>query len=144
MGLRALGLQDEQRCAIASGTRLDWVLADLGILCSGGATTTIYPSTTPDDTTYILNDSGSVFVFAENQEQLEKLRAQRRHLSGVKKVIVFASRNGGRYRRVGKTKSNSLLFHPRRGGHYSFFSIAVDKDGNREGPPARPDAKRKI
>ncbi|HVE81651.1 MAG TPA: long-chain fatty acid--CoA ligase [Myxococcales bacterium] len=89
MGLRALGLQDEQRCAIASGTRLEWVLADLGILCAGGATTTIYPSTTPDDTRYIIEDSGSAFVFAENQEQLDKLKQQRRELGGVKKVIVF-------------------------------------------------------
>ncbi len=89
MGLRALGLQDEQRCAIASGTRLDWVLADLGILCAGGATTTIYPSTTPEDTAYILEDSGSVFVFAEDQAQLEKLRSRRGELRSVKKVILF-------------------------------------------------------
>ncbi|HYV45401.1 MAG TPA: long-chain fatty acid--CoA ligase [Myxococcaceae bacterium] len=89
MGLRALGLQDEQRCSIASGTRLEWVLADLGILCAGGATTTIYPSSTPDDTAYIINDSESVFVFAENQEQIDKLRSQRKDLAGVKKVIAF-------------------------------------------------------
>ncbi|HZN93067.1 MAG TPA: long-chain fatty acid--CoA ligase [Myxococcales bacterium] len=95
MGLRGLGLQDEQRCAIAAGTRLEWVLADLGILCAGGATTTIYPSTTPDDTTYIINDSGSAFVFAENQEQLEKLKSRRRELSGVKKVILFDLPPGG-------------------------------------------------
>src|SRR5688572_21582391 len=66
-GLRALGLQDEQCCAIASGTRLDWIAADLGILCAGGATTTIYPSSTTEDTSYIVSDSGSVFVFAENR-----------------------------------------------------------------------------
>jgi hypothetical protein len=65
-------------------------------------------------------------------------------VSGVKKVLVFASRNRGRYRRIGKTKSSSLLFHPRRGGHYRFFSIAVDADGNREAPPAKPDVKRKV
>ncbi len=41
MGLRALGLQNEQRVAIVSNTRYDWVLADMGILCAGGATTTI-------------------------------------------------------------------------------------------------------
>ena len=35
-GLRALGLDDEQRCAILATTRLDWVLCDLGIMCAGG------------------------------------------------------------------------------------------------------------
>jgi long-chain acyl-CoA synthetase len=88
-GLRALGLQDEQCCAIASGTRLDWIAADLGILCAGGATTTIYPSSTVEDTAYIVSDSGSVFVFAENQEQVDKLRSRKRELLGVKRVIVF-------------------------------------------------------
>src|SRR4051794_15302362 len=53
-GLRALGLQDEQRCAILSGTRLEWILADLGTLCAGGATTTIYPSSTAEESAFIL------------------------------------------------------------------------------------------
>ncbi len=34
MGLRALGLSNEQRVAILAGTRFDWVVADLGILCA--------------------------------------------------------------------------------------------------------------
>jgi serine protease len=41
-------------------------------------------------------------------------------VSGVKKVIVFASRNGGLYRRIGKTKTSSLTFRPKRHGR-SFF-----------------------
>jgi serine protease len=65
-------------------------------------------------------------------------------VSGVKKVIVFASRNGGRYRRIGKTRAGSMFFQPKRGGRYSFYSIAVDKDGNREAPPPSPDVKRKL
>src|SRR6187397_1548443 len=32
VGLRALGLADEQGCAILSGTRIEWILIDLGIL----------------------------------------------------------------------------------------------------------------
>ncbi|MEM9493985.1 MAG: AMP-binding protein, partial [Myxococcota bacterium] len=34
-GLRALGIEPEQRCAIISSTRLEWILADTGILCAG-------------------------------------------------------------------------------------------------------------
>src|SRR5438876_877191 len=69
-GLRTLGLEPEQRAAILSGTRVEWVVADLGILCAGGATTTIYPSSTPDDCGYILSDSNSVVCFAENEQQV--------------------------------------------------------------------------
>ena len=43
-GLLSLGVQAEQRVGIASGTRYEWILADLGIMCAGAATTTVYPS----------------------------------------------------------------------------------------------------
>ena len=38
-GLHALGVHPEDTVAIASATRVDWVLADLGIMCAGAATT---------------------------------------------------------------------------------------------------------
>ncbi|MSP60406.1 MAG: long-chain fatty acid--CoA ligase [Myxococcales bacterium] len=88
-GLRALGLGDEQRVAILAGTRVEWVLADIAILCAGGATTTIYPSSTPDECAYILNDSGTVFCFAESDAQAAKLVGKRADLPSLKKVIVF-------------------------------------------------------
>ncbi len=94
MGLRALGLQNEQRVAIACSTRYDWVVADMGILCSGGATSTIYPSSTADDCAFIINDSGTVIVFAENDEQIEKLASVRAKIPGVKKVITFDGKAG--------------------------------------------------
>ncbi len=90
--LRALGLGDERRCAILSGTRLEWILIDLGILCAGGATTTIYPSSTPDECRFILEDSGSVLAFAENDEQVAKLAARRADLPALRRVIVIDGR----------------------------------------------------
>ena len=89
-GLRALGLQNEERCAILSGTRAEWILADLGVLSGAGATTTIYPSNTPEECAYILNDSNSNYVFAEDVTQLEKLLEVRSQLSDVRKVILIS------------------------------------------------------
>jgi long-chain acyl-CoA synthetase len=88
-GLRALGLKDEQRCGILSGTRMDWVLADLGILCAAGATTTVYPSSTAEDIAYILKDSNTVICFAEDDEQVGKLTAKRAELPQLAHVITF-------------------------------------------------------
>jgi long-chain acyl-CoA synthetase len=73
-GLLALGLAPEDRVALASTTRVDWIHADLGVLCAGGATTTVYPTSTPEDVQHIVNDSGSRFAIAENVGQLAKLR----------------------------------------------------------------------
>jgi long-chain acyl-CoA synthetase len=96
-GLLALGLRPEDRCAILSSTRVEWVLADLGILCAGGATTTIYPSSTVDDSAYILKDCGATFVFAEDGAQVAKLASRRAELPGIKHVILFdgAAGDGG-------------------------------------------------
>ena len=40
-GLLALGIEPEQRVGIASSTRLEWILADLAVMCAGAATTTV-------------------------------------------------------------------------------------------------------
>jgi long-chain acyl-CoA synthetase len=88
-GLHALGLGAEDRVAILSGTRVEWVLVDLAILCAGGATTTIYPSTTPEDCAYILTDSATTVVVAENAAQVQKLLAHRAEMPSVKKVVVI-------------------------------------------------------
>ncbi len=88
-GLLALGLETEQRVGIASGTRYEWILADLAVMCASGATTTVYPSTNGDDTAYILSDSECQFVFAENDEQIAKIEEHRSELPQLKKVVTF-------------------------------------------------------
>ena len=72
-GLRGLGVEAEDRVAILANTRLDWVIADLGVMCAGAATTTVYPTTEPEDVAYIIGDSDSKVVIAENRMQAEKI-----------------------------------------------------------------------
>lgn len=89
-GLMSLGIELEDRVAIASHTRYEWALADLAIMCAGGATTTVYPSTIGEDVAYILADSGSKVVFAEDDGQVEKLRHHRDEIPDVTQVVTFA------------------------------------------------------
>jgi long-chain acyl-CoA synthetase len=88
-GLLALGLESEQRVGIASGTRIEWILADLAVMCAGGATTTVYPSTMSSDVAYILADSECRIVFAEDDVQVQKLREHRTELPHLSKVVVI-------------------------------------------------------
>ena len=94
-GLLALGIEPENRIGIASTTRLEWILADLAIMCAGAATTTVYPSTNGDDTAYILADSASRVVFAEDDPQLEKITEHRGDLPDLAKVVVFEGSGDG-------------------------------------------------
>jgi long-chain acyl-CoA synthetase len=88
-GLIALGIESEQRVALASSTRYEWVIADLAVMLAGAATTTIYPTTSESDVTFIARDSQSRIVFAEDDVQIAKLRANRSALPEVVKVVTF-------------------------------------------------------
>lgn len=88
-GLLSLGIESEQRIGIASGTRYEWILADLAVVCSGAATTTVYPTTNAEDTAYILGDSECRMVFAEDDEQIAKLKEHKSSLPHLEKVITF-------------------------------------------------------
>src|SRR4051812_9221390 len=87
-GLLGLGVEPEQRVGIASGTRYEWILADLAVMCAAAATTTVYPSTSSEDTAYILGDSECRVIFAEDEEQVAKLREHRSELPHLAKVVT--------------------------------------------------------
>jgi long-chain acyl-CoA synthetase len=90
-GLLALGVEPEDRVAIACNTRMEWILADLGIMCAAGATTTIYPSTQHEDVGYILADSQSKVVFAEDDVQVTKVVD---HLDELPHLITIVQLDG--------------------------------------------------
>jgi len=94
-GLLALGLQPEMRVGIASNTRVEWVLADLAVMCAAGATTTVYPTTNEEDTSYILADSECRVVFAEDDDQIKKLVNRKAELPYVAKVVTFDGTTDG-------------------------------------------------
>ncbi|MFG2357607.1 AMP-dependent synthetase/ligase [Streptomyces sp. NPDC048521] len=87
-GLIELGVQPEQRVALASSTRVEWILADLGIMCAGGATTTVYPQTNADESAFILSDSESRVLIAEDAAQVAKALEKRAELPDLAKVVV--------------------------------------------------------
>ena len=79
----AAGLRGARRRAARTGWRSSPTpgstgsLADLGIMCAGGATTTVYPTTEPEDAAYIVSDSGSKVLIAENAAQAGQARRRR-------------------------------------------------------------------
>ena len=94
-GLVALGIQSQDRVAIASSTRYEWVVADLAVMLAGAATTAIYPTTSETDVAFIVGDSGSRVVFAEDDTQIAKLVAHRFSLPEVVKVVTFDGTSDG-------------------------------------------------
>ena len=94
-GLISLGINPEDRVALASSTRYEWVLVDFAVMCAGAATTTVYPTTIAADVAYIVANSGSRVVVAENQTQVDKLLEHRTELPDVSKVVIIDGRGDG-------------------------------------------------
>ncbi|MFD8621209.1 MULTISPECIES: long-chain fatty acid--CoA ligase [unclassified Streptomyces] len=88
-GLIALGVRPEERVALSSATRVEWILIDLGVMCAGAATTTVYPSTNAEESAFILADSESRILIAEDAEQLAKARERRAELPDLAHVVVI-------------------------------------------------------
>lgn len=88
-GLLASGLNPGDKVSILSQTRAEWVVADMAIMGIGCVTAPIYHSNTEDQVEYIVEHSDSRLVFAEDQEQLDKMLEIWDDLPLVKKVVVM-------------------------------------------------------
>ncbi len=75
--------------AILSANRREWLLADLAAIAAGGVPTGIYPTSTAEQTAYILRHSGAHVAVVENAEQLAKLRTARADLPNLRRVVLF-------------------------------------------------------
>ena len=89
LGLAALGLKRGEVVSILSEDRKEWIYADLGVQCAGGIVCGIYPTDSAEQVAYLLADSRSRFLVAENEEQLDKFLAVRDRVPEVVKCIVL-------------------------------------------------------
>ncbi|WP_328413090.1 AMP-dependent synthetase/ligase [Nocardia sp. NBC_00403] len=96
-GLIALGIDAQDRIALVSSTRYEWVLVDFAVMCAGAATTTVYPTTNATGVTFIVANSGSRVVVAENQTQVDKLIEHRAELPDVQQVVIFDGEGDGNW-----------------------------------------------
>jgi long-chain acyl-CoA synthetase len=88
-GLLALGLESGDVVSIQSEDCKEWVFADMGIMLCGGIVNGIYPTYQSNQVAYTLTDSSCRFLFAEDEEQLDKYLEAESELPHIDKVIVF-------------------------------------------------------
>ena len=68
--LLRLGVEENDRIAIFSGTRPEWVYADIAILANHAISVPIYPSNTADQVGYILDNCGATMIFVPGHAHL--------------------------------------------------------------------------
>lgn len=72
-GLLAMGLEREDRVAILGDNRPEWLICHLAAMTAGGATCGVYPTSAPEQVAYVVGHSESKVLFAENEEQVDKV-----------------------------------------------------------------------
>jgi long-chain acyl-CoA synthetase len=88
-GLMAIGFAPGECASILSNTVIEWVLADLAVLSCGGVSNGIYPTDASSQVHYLSEDSATVVLFVEDDEQLDKALDVRAQLPLLRKIIVF-------------------------------------------------------
>lgn len=87
--LRASGFLPGDVASVIANAVPEWVHADMGILCAGGVSSGIYPTDASSQVEYLVNDSRTKVIFAEDEEQLDKVLACRARCPSLQKIIVF-------------------------------------------------------
>ncbi|MCA0211661.1 MAG: long-chain fatty acid--CoA ligase [Proteobacteria bacterium] len=88
-GLMSLGFQPGDTASILSNTVIEWVLADLAVLSTGGVANGIYPTDAASQVHYLCEDSRTRILFVEDDEQLDKALEVRSQLPALSKIVVF-------------------------------------------------------
>ncbi|WP_191908006.1 AMP-binding protein [Nocardioides cynanchi] len=86
-GLLALGVGVEDRVAIVSTTRFEWILSALAAWSVGAAVTSVSPGADDDRLAHVLADSGARVVIAEDDDEVRQLWRVRARIRDVAKVV---------------------------------------------------------
>src|SRR3954463_16087914 len=87
--LHASGFRHGDVASIMANAIPEWVFADMGILCAGGVSSGIYPTDSAAQVEYLVNDSRTKVMFAEDEDQLDKGLACRARCPTLERIVVF-------------------------------------------------------
>jgi len=88
-GLMAAGIEAGDRVALISKTRYEWTLLDYAIWFAGAVTVPIYETSSAEQVSWILEDSGAKAVVAEGSDHLARIAEVRAGLTELNHVWSF-------------------------------------------------------
>ncbi|MBN9267716.1 MAG: AMP-binding protein, partial [Hyphomicrobium sp.] len=87
--LDAMDFKPSDVASILCNTKPEWVYADMGVLLAGGVSSGIYPTDSPRQVEYLVNDSKTRVLFVEDDDQLDKALEVRVRCPTLVKIVVF-------------------------------------------------------
>ncbi|HJZ58038.1 MAG TPA: AMP-binding protein [Gemmataceae bacterium] len=89
------GIRPGDRVGLLSENRVEWLLADMGILTAAAVNVPPHTPLSAAQVHYQFTDAGVRWVFVSTAQQLDKIRQVRRDLPALEGVVVFDLPAGG-------------------------------------------------
>lgn len=96
LGLLKLGISKNDKVAIISFNRPEWVLTDLGIQQIGAISVPMYPTITIEDYRYIFNDAEVKAIFVADATLYQKVVAATSGMEGIKEIYTYDEVQGAK------------------------------------------------
>ena len=96
LGLYALGVRKDDRVGIISESCVEWVLADQGCIFAGAVTVPVYPTLTPPQVKYILNDCAPKVLLVSHQEKFAEIEAVLGECPSISQIVLFDDQGASR------------------------------------------------
>ncbi len=110
-GLQKFGVKKEDKIAILSENRPEWVICDLAAMFVGGIVVPLHTTLNPKIVANILNHSQAKILFVSNSDLLNKVLLEKENLEHLEKIILFGKLTDAQKERFkGKIFSWESLF----------------------------------
>ena len=93
--LKNWGIRKGDRVAILSENRPEWTVSDIASLLLGAVAVPLYTTLTPEQTSFVLQDSGCRAIFLSSDQQLRKVLSILPQTSLERVVVMDHIENGG-------------------------------------------------
>lgn len=128
-GLASLGVKAEDKVAIISENRPEWVYSDMAILSLGAIDVPLYPSLTAESVEFIINNSESKGIIVSNKFQLNKLMKIKDKCKTIEFIIIL----------------NEKDFNPELKNLFTFTQVQeLGKKYQKENPDLLKDSINKV
>ena len=97
LGLASLGIGRGDVVALIGDNRPDWVMGEIAAHAVGARSLGLYRDALEDEVAYLLDHSGACLVFAEDEEQVDKLLAVADRLPGLRTIVYSDPRGMRKY-----------------------------------------------
>lgn len=89
--------ESSDKIAIISNNRPEWIFTDLAAQQIGAILVPVYPTTSPLELEFILNDAAVQYLFVSNAELLEKAKAVAAKVPSIKAIYTFDKIEGAKH-----------------------------------------------